>query len=270
MMPRVSLAVWSAAALLAMAPHLAKAAVRKVPYPEVRVEITAPHPVEPAFQSFRKAFADAVASRDTEAMFKLVGPMFTWTAQGALVGEFDPGRDALHNFKVVFGFRQQGKDTDGGVENGPYWDELTQFATDANFYSASDKTGMICGPLLAEVTDADVLEDAQNRIAIGDDAGTWFFVTGDTPVTRAPGDTGAPVGRLGKVAFPVISSHPPVKESEPPAPPTHYEVLMPSGASGWIAAGGARPLTSNRLCYARTTDGQWVIVGFDQGEDGAN
>ncbi|MGZ4790005.1 MAG: hypothetical protein ACXVZX_15905, partial [Terriglobales bacterium] len=71
-----------------------------------------------------------MASRNAAALFALVGPTFVWTSQGALTNEFDPGRDALHNFKVVFGFRQQGRDEDGGVVNGPYWDELAQFVSD--------------------------------------------------------------------------------------------------------------------------------------------
>lgn len=256
--------------MLAAASGSASAAVKKVPYPEVKVELSAPHPVDPAFQTFRKAFADAVSSRDAEALFKLVGPMFTWTAQGTLVGEFDPGRDALYNFKVVFGFRQPGNDTDGGVEGGPYWDELAQYTADASFYSASDKTSMICGPLLADVADPAVLEDAQNKISIGDYFGTWFFVAADTPVMKAPGDTGAPVGRLSKSAFPVLGTLPPAKDGVLPAVPTHYEVLLPSGVSGWIAAGATRPLVFNRLCYAKTAGGQWAIVGFDQGEEGDN
>jgi hypothetical protein len=52
------------------------------------------------------------------------------------------------------------------------------------------------------------------------DVGTWYFTAGDTPVAKAPGDTGA-----------------------------------------------ARPLASDRLCYAKTRDGRWTIVNFDQGQD---
>src|SRR3954469_20489942 len=137
-------------------------AIKHVPYPEVTVEIAAPHQPDPAFLSFWKEFSDAVTNRNASALFALVGPMFVWTSRGALTDEFDPGRDALHNFKVVFGFRPQGKDEDGGVENGPFWDELAQFARDPAFHGASDSTSMICGPLLAEVTDAAVLEQAQN------------------------------------------------------------------------------------------------------------
>ena len=264
---RVHKATWLATAgwlIAAITPGLA--AIKTVPYPEVTVEIAPPHQPEPAFQSFWKAFSDAVANRNAAALFALVGPQFAWTSQGALTAEFDPGRDAVHNFKVVFGFRAQGRDEDGGVDNGPYWNELAEFVSDPVFYSASDKTSMICGPLLAEATDAAVLEQAQRRLEIGDDSGTWYFVAGDTPVAKAPGDTGAPIGRLGKVTFPIVSTHPAATSGTSP-PPTHYQVLLPSGVTGWIAAGVARPLAGNRLCYAKTKDGRWTIVNFDQGQD---
>jgi hypothetical protein len=253
--------------LIAVTPGTAHAAIKKVPYPEVPVEIATLLQVEPAFQTFWKAFSDAVASRNADALFALVGPIFVWSSQGALTAEFDPGRDAIHNFKVVFGFRKQGRDDDGGVENGPYWDELAQYAADPTFYSASDKTSLICGPVLAEASNADTLEQAQKKIENGDDAGTWYFTMVDTPVMKSPGDTGAPVGRLGRVAFPVIGTNPPAKEGAPAPAPTHYEVLLPSGTTGWIAAGAARPLAGNRLCYAKTKDGRWAIVNFDQGQD---
>jgi hypothetical protein len=255
----------AAAAWLIATPALAE--IKKVPYPEVTVEIAAAQLPEASFGPFWKAFSDAVKGRNATALFALVGPAFVWTSQGALTAEFDPGRDALHNFKVVFGFRQHGKDEDGGVENGPYWEELAQFAADPVFYSASDKTSLICGPLLAEVTDADVFEQARKRIAIGDDSGSWLFTAGDTPVTRAPGDTGPPVGKLGKAAYPVTGVHPPAKEGAAAPAPTHYEVLLPAGTTGWIAASAARSLANNRLCYAKTKEGRWAIGVFDQGED---
>ncbi len=263
-----------AAALLsvALAPEPGHCAIKNVPYGEVTVEIAAQRQPEPAFQAFWVALSDAVASRNAAALFALVGPTFVWTVRGALTEEFDPGRDALHNFKVVFGFRAQGKDEDGGVENGPYWDELAQFARDPSFYSASDKTSMICGPLLAEATDAAALDEAQQRVEIGDDFGTWYFTAGDTPVTKSPGDSGTPIARLGKVAFPVIGTFPAPKDGKTTDGtaiplPTHYEVLLSSGKTGWIAAAAARPLTADRLCYAKTRDGRWTIVNFDQGQD---
>jgi hypothetical protein len=103
-------------------------ALNRVPYPEVKVEVSDAYKPDAAFNAMRKAFSDAVAKKDSAALFALVGPTFVWTMQGSTVDQLDMGRDSLHNFKVVFGFRQQGKDTDGGVENGPYWDALAAFA----------------------------------------------------------------------------------------------------------------------------------------------
>jgi hypothetical protein len=56
-----------------------------------------------------------VANRDTQALFSLVGPTFVWVSQGGLVDQFAFGRDALHNFKVVFGFREPGKDVEDQI-----------------------------------------------------------------------------------------------------------------------------------------------------------
>ena len=61
--------------------------------------------------------------------------------------------------------------------------------------------------------------------------------------------------------------HPPAKDGAAAPPPTHYEVLLPAGTTGWIAAAGARSLANNRLCYAKTREGRWTIGVFDQGED---
>jgi len=254
-----------AAVLLVATSRTACADIKRVPYPEVQVEVATPIASEPAFAAFWKTFADAVSRRDSTALFALVGPTFVWSVQGTMTDEFDPGRDALHNFKVVFGFRDLGRDEDGGVKDGPYWDALAQFVGDPVFYSASDKTSLLCGPLLADVADPAALDQAQQTLAIGDDTGTWYFTAGDTPVAKAPGDTGPPVGRLGKVAFPVVAVYPPPREGAT-APATHYQVLLPSGATGWVAATAVRPLANDRLCYAKTRDGRWTIVNFDQGQ----
>src|SRR3954454_21303244 len=139
------LSVVAAVLIAQLTPQAGHGVIKNVPYGEVTVEIAAAQQTEPAFLSFFKAFSDAVANRNEAALFALVGPTFVWTVRGALTDEFDPGRDALHNFKVVFGFRAQGKHEDGGVDNGPYWDELERFARDPSFYRASDSTSTICG-----------------------------------------------------------------------------------------------------------------------------
>jgi hypothetical protein len=65
----------------------------------------------------------------------------------------------------------------------------------------------------------------------------------------------------------VLSVFPQPKDGAAIPAPTHYEVLLSSGKTGWIAAAAARPLTADRLCYAKTPDGRWAIVNFDQGQD---
>jgi len=57
------------------------------------------------FQKMRDALAKAAAAKDEAALFALVGPTFVWTEDARLVDSFDLGRDALHNFKTVFGCR---------------------------------------------------------------------------------------------------------------------------------------------------------------------
>ena len=82
----------------------AAAAVKKVPYPEVKVEIVEAYRPDGAFEAMIARFSAAVAKKDEQALFAQVGPNFVWTLEGALTDEFDLGRETLHNFKVVFGF----------------------------------------------------------------------------------------------------------------------------------------------------------------------
>jgi hypothetical protein len=243
----------------------ADAALKKVPYPEVKVEVSEAYKPDAAFADLRKALSDAVAKKDAAALFALVGPTFVWTMQGATVEQFDMGRDALHNFKVVFGFRPQGKDTDGGVENGPYWDALAAFASDGTYYEESGN--LVCGPIGATVVDDQVFDVARGKIETGDEAADWYFTLADTPVAKAPGDSGPPVGKVGKIALPVLASHPRSVEGKPPVTPTHLEILMPNGKSGWIPLAAARPLAAERLCYAKTATGNWKVVAYDQPQE---
>jgi hypothetical protein len=244
----------------------AAGAVKKVPYPEVKVEFAEAYAPDAKFQALITNFAAAVAHKDAQALFALVGPTFVWTAGGNLTDDFDLGRDALHNFKVVFGFRAAGADTDGGVDNGPFWDALAAFAEDHTYYKAFDSGKLICGPIAANAADDDVLQQARDKIESPDEAAEWYFTLGDTAVAKSPGDRGAPVAKVGRVALPVLASAPVGKEGEPAPPPEFLEVLLPSGKTGWIAAASAKPLAAERLCYAVTTSGEWKIVGYDQPE----
>ena len=254
-------AIMLAAGTFAFSVH---AGVKKVPYPEVKVTVNEAYKPDVAFEKMRVAFSYAVAKKDAAALVGLVAPTFLWTVDGQPADEMDLGRDAVHNFKVVFGFRASGADEDGGVENGPFWDTLGAFAADANYYAASDTGHLVCGPVAADVADEKVFEQARKKIETGDEGAEWYFTFAETAVAKAPGDTGAPLAKVGTVAMPLVSLYPPGNEGEPAQQPTHVELLLPSGKSGWILAASVLPLVADRLCYAKTPAGDWKIALVDQ------
>jgi len=243
----------------------ASAELKQVPYPAIKVEIAKPYKPDAAFEKMRKAFADATAHKDADALFALVAPGFVWTVGGALTSQFDPGREPLHNFKVLFGFRQLGKDSDGGVKDGPFWDTLIAYAKEDTYYQAEESSGLVCSPIAASVEDQDALAEAREKIETADEASDWYFTVRATPVSKSPDDKQAPIATLSGEAVPVLNTFPAAKEDEPAPPVTHYEILLPSGKSGWIPAAAARPLEGDRLCYALTAKGEWAIGLYDSG-----
>jgi hypothetical protein len=251
------------ASLLPAAPSCAQ--VQQVAYPEVKVVLNHPYRPDVAFDKMNGAFLDAVQRKDVRALTALVAPTFLWTVNGQTADELDLGRDAIHNFKVAFGFRAVGEDVDGGVDDGPDWETLTAFAEEPSFYTANDAGTLICGPMAADVADDDTFAEARRKIDATDEPVEWYFTFADkTPVAEAPGDTGAPAANIGPIAMPLISVYPPEKEGEPPSPPTYFEVLLPSGRTGWVPVTAVRPLETDHLCFARTPAGEWKIASVDQ------
>jgi hypothetical protein len=256
----------AATTLLPAAP--AGAELQKVAYPEVKVVLENPYKPDAAFEKMRAAFAGAVKSKDLAALTALIAPTFLWTVSDQPADELDLGRDAIHNFKVAFGFRALGQDVDGGVDNGPYWEVLTTFAEDTSYYIANNAGTLVCGPMSAEVADDNALDQARRRIDAINEPVEWYFTLAETPVAKAPGDTGAPVAKVGTIAVPLLSFYPPEKEGAPPPPPTHFEVLLPSGRTGWVLVTAVRPLETDHLCYARTQAGEWKVASIDQAASG--
>jgi hypothetical protein len=119
----------------------------QVAYPEVKVVLENPYKPDAAFDKMNGAFLDAVQRKDVGALTALVAPTFLWTVSDHPADELDLGRDAIHNFKVAFGFRALGEGVDGGVDDGPYWDVLTAFAEEPSFYIANDAGTLVCGPI---------------------------------------------------------------------------------------------------------------------------
>ena len=244
----------------------APAEVKRITYTPAPVRLAPSYKPNAAFEKFRSRFGDAVAKKDAAALFALVAPGFVWTQNNVLTSDFDPGRDAVHNFGVVFGFRALGKDEDGGVEGGPYWDALASLASDGSFSETTDGRHLICSPTSASVVDEEEFMQARAKIELPDEAADWHFLLRSTVVTKAPADNEAPVASLGLEAVPVLRRHPPFEEGKPVVPATHYEVLLPSGRAGWIPASAARSFQADRLCFALTAQGEWKIAIFDSGE----
>jgi hypothetical protein len=191
----------------------------------------------------------------------LIAPGFVWTVSNALAADYDPGRDGQHNFRVTFGFRQPGKDEDGPVENGPFWDLLQSFANDKSFYQLTDAGNLVCTPMGATVSDDDVFQKAISRLEPVIDNLNWYFAIRSVPAARTPGDKGPFLGKLGAEAFPVVSARP--EDGDP----QFYEVVLPSGRTGWIPADAARPLQADRLCFAKMANGNWGIAIYDAAGD---
>lgn len=253
-----------AAAAIAVALATPAFAIKRAPYPEIKVEMAEAYKPDAAFEGMRKALLIAVAKKDKAALMNLVGPTFVWTFDDQIAQEFDFGRDAQHNFKVAFGFRAAGKDADGGVEDGPYWETLTDIAKAGSFYKDANTSNLVCGPNRAWVSDEALFEQARNKIATKDDTGEWYFVAGDTVVTSAPTVTGQQIATISKVAVPVVSYFPKASASQPDPIPTHIEVLLPSGKTGYLPIAQARPLFGASLCFAKTGDGSWKIASVNQ------
>jgi len=241
------------------------AAVKKVSYPEIKVKVEPVYKPDAAFATMRSAMAQAVAKKDSNALFALIAPTFVWTLQSQLAGELDLGRDPLHNFKVVFGFRAPGTDVDGGVENGPFWNTLGALAEDGTYYQSGESGNLVCSPAAAEVTDDAIFEQARKKIESDEEEAEWYFTLAETGVAKSPNDTGPPIANVGPVALPVLSIYPTTQGSAP-STPTHFEVLLPSGRSGWVLVSAVRPLITDRLCYAKSPKGDWRIAIYDQAE----
>lgn len=243
------------------------AAVKKTPYPEVKVELADAFQPDAAFTTMVKALRSAIEKKDATALFALVAPSFLITFAGGANADFDPGRDAMHNFKVAFGFRAPDKDVDGGVEGGPFWESLADFARETTYYRPPNTSNLVCSPIAADVADESVYEQANTKVESPDEDVEWYVTLADTPVTKAPEDKGAPVARIGRMALPVLNTHPPAPADGTAISFTHIEVLLPSGKTGWVPMTVAVPLQANRLCFAKTPNGEWKIAGLDQNRD---
>ena len=248
------------AAALATSPALA---IKKVPYPEVAVRVLPVFKGDAGLTGLRKKLADAVAAQDLAATISLVAPNFRWTTGGATSDEFDVKRDAAHNFKVAFGFRVAGRDADGPTEIGPQWGLLEFFARDETLTQEAGSP-LVCGSTLAKVTNSATLEIALNRVDEENDLSEWVYMIDDTALTSNP-TGGTTVARARNAAMPIVSVHPAPVEGKATPAPTHFELLLPSGRTGWAPVKDLRPLFVDRVCFSKIGE-DWRISLYDQAD----
>ena len=237
-------------------------ALKRTPYPEVPVVALPAFPGDPSLDHLRKHLADAAAGGDVTAIAAMVAPNFAWTVGDSDADELDTGRNAEHNFKVAFGFRPHGRDTDGPTEIGPQW-ELLQFFAEDPILTREKESGLVCGTATAKIADPGTLDQAFMLIDETDDLSEWVYFTGELELSAQPGG-GDLVAKVGNLALPIFGAHPEIKDGAP-VMPTHLELLLPSGKSGWAAMDRVRPLFVDRLCFAKA-DGEWKIAAYEQAE----
>jgi hypothetical protein len=243
----------------------AAGAVKRVAYPEVKVVALPAFKGDAALEEMRKKLAAAVQKQDLAAIATLVDPKFNWTMGGKPVEEYDPKKDGLHNFKVAFGFRAFGRDEDGKTDIGPQWFLLELFLADPTLTQEANAP-LVCGPATARLADPKSFESALERVDEETEPSEWVFAITEVPLTSKPG-SGGKIGTLNKTAMPVLGFHPPMTGNAPPTQaPTHFELLLPSGKSGWAETKNLRALFVDRLCYAKGEKGEWRIGAFDQAE----
>lgn len=240
-------------------------AVKRVSYPEVKIAALTPFKGDPALDEARKKIAAAIGKQELETLLSFVDSKFVWISGGKPVEEFDAKKDAAHNFKVAFGFRGFGKDADGKTDIGPQWFLLELFLADPSL-TQEQGSPLVCGPATARLTDVKAFEQALDRVDEEQEPSEWVFGLGDVPLTAKPG-SGGNVGKISNTAMPVLGFHPPLPANAPPTqPPSHFELLMPNGKTGWAEAKNLRALFVDRLCYVKDEKGEWKINTFEQAE----
>jgi hypothetical protein len=243
------------ATAIALAPAPA-AAIKKTPYPEVRVEVPAEVKAEPALAAMHKQLANAIHRRNAGLLYELVAQNFFWNANGEPSEQFDKNRDALRNFKVAFGF-------DSTNPGNQLWETLEDMASDPALFQMEGNPGVLCGPASAEPRDSAAMDKAIERIEGEDENSEWYYSLDEITLTEKPGGGGA-VETVSKLAMPVAATQPPTRPLGNNPLPTHFQLLLPSGKTGWVDVNAVQPLAVDKLCYGKGTDGAWKIVGYEQ------
>jgi hypothetical protein len=227
------------------------------------VELPAEVKPEPALAAMLETLADVVERRSAAELFALVGPTFFWTANGEPDEQLDRKRDALHNFKVAFGFRRPGAPRDSDNLREQLWETLEDIIGGTGLFPSESNRDVLCGPATADPVSETAMDSALALLEDEDGNSEWVYSLEPITLTERP-DGGGAVATVAKIAMPIAATNPPTKRLGNNPLPKQYQLLLPSGKMGWVDVDAVQPLAVDKLCYGKGPDAAWKIVGYDQ------
>ena len=90
----------------------------------------------------------------------------------------------------------------------------------------------------------------------------WAYTLKEIALTEKAA-AGRTVAKIANAALPIVGRYPAAKDGED-VNLSFYELLLPSGKTGWIDVDGVEPLAADRLCYGKDKTGAWKITGYEQ------
>lgn len=234
----------------AQAPRGKAAAVQ--PYKPVPVKLPVA-PDDTKLVSFRQELSEAAKSRIYSRLAALVeSKNFFWDRDFA--NRFDKRKPAVDNLANALQLE---------YENGTGWTLLADFAADASAASNDSRPGVFCTPGQPDYdgVDLDKLVDITRTDAID-----WVYARAPGIVVRSAPRADAPiVETLGTHFVRIIGFDGP--NNDRPLATQWAKVATPSGKTGFVAPNALLAPATDRLCYAKSTTGEWRIIGYAAGGD---
>ncbi len=230
----------------AFAPQSASA-LQKTPYPEVKVEAPPPFRHDPALDAMRKSLAAVVQRKDAKALFALVSPDFTWTADG------DPPSNSIRSGTPCIISRSPSVFVPSARKKTAAARRHSGFCSRTRSLIPRSRRRTITRTSPAarsRRTSTRTRATAPNKHRGRRRGVEWVYTLKEIALTEKP-TGGGTVAKVSNAALPVVSRYPAARPGET-VTVSFYEVLLPSGKTGWIDADGVDPVGIDRFATART------------------
>ena len=237
-------------AVSALSSGLADAAEPRPPRPYRPVEVTLPPASEDAsLEAFRNELAAVAKGRLFADLARLTVPQaLFWDRDFA--NTFDFRKGAADNLAMALRLEHH---------DGAGWLALAAFATETSAGPMPARPGVLCAPAPASFDEVAFDALLRDTATVGRD---WRTPRADKIAVRAePKPGAAAIGAIGLHFVRLMGFEGPPDD---PAPSRNLwaRVVMPSGATGYVAPGSLMSLDAERLCYAKDPVGRWRIAGY--------